>query len=100
MTSPCPSVSPDAASSDCERATGFRRRTPGAARYRFGSRPRSSSGLSKEALMRNDISARDTALALHDLGLYPIAVHPPGVRLPDKTTVGKEPINPRWGESR
>ena len=40
----------------------------------------------------------DTALELliaHDL--WPVAIHPPGIKLGDKVTKGKEPIGLAWG---
>jgi hypothetical protein len=40
------------------------------------------------------------ALKLLDLGYWPIAIYPPGVKLGDRTTKGKEPIGKSWGSER
>jgi hypothetical protein len=49
-------------------------------------------------------SACDVALALLEQGLWPIALHPPGVGIPSrsgpKITTGKEPIGRDWGRRR
>ena len=45
-------------------------------------------------------SALDTALDLLGRGFWPVAIYPPGVKLPKRTTKGKEPIGENWGIER
>ncbi len=55
-------------------------------------------------MMVNDISPLDTALELLRRGLWPVAIHPVGIEIPDKDgtkiTTGKEPIGNAWGSKR
>ena len=44
--------------------------------------------------------ALNTALNLLALGFWPIAIYPPGVKLGDRLTKGKEPIGQKWGLER
>lgn len=41
--------------------------------------------------------ALKTALSLLKRGYWPIAIYPPGIELPGRTTSGKEPIGKEWG---
>lgn len=54
--------------------------------------------------MRRDLSALETALELRRRGLWPVALHPPGVTIHSKDgpkiAVGKEPIEKEWGKKQ